>query len=145
MAAAERLCAERGAQLTKLRRRVLEILLESHRPMGAYAVLDRLRAEGLGSQPPTVYRALDFLIQQGLAHKIMKLNAFAACSRPEERHAPQFLICTGCDRISELADPEVAAAVRRAAEAAGFSTRHASLELSGLCPDCAEPKREGRK
>lgn len=136
LSSAEKLCAKRGAQLTPIRRRVLEILLESHRPIGAYALLDRLREEGVGSQPPTVYRALDFLISQGLVHKIMKINAFAACCRPEERHAPQFLICTGCERIDEMHDPAVTEALDRAAAQAGFSAKDAALELSGLCPDC---------
>lgn len=138
---AEAVCAERGAKLTKLRRRVLELLWESHRPIGAYALLDRLRAEGLGSQPPTIYRALDFLIEHGLAHKILKINAFTACSCPGEHHAPQFLICTSCDRIRELADPAVADALQRAAAEAGFAASEASLELTGLCPNCAS-KRE---
>ena len=138
LAEAERVCAERGAQFTPIRRRVFELLLESHRPVGAYALLDRLRQEKRGSQPPTVYRALDFLMEQGLVHKIMKINAFTACCRPGERHAPQFLICTGCDRISEMSDPKVAEALERAAAEAGFAARHAALELSGLCPGCAK-------
>lgn len=141
MAAAERVCAARGAQFTPLRRRVLEILLESHRPMGAYAVLDRLRSEGLGSQPPTVYRALDFLMEHGLAHKVRKLNAFAACCSPERRQAPQFLICTRCQAIGEIDDPRVTEAVRLVAEAAGFATEETSLELSGVCRVCAETER----
>lgn len=143
LAAAETLCRDRGAQFTRLRRRVLEILWEQHRPIGAYALLDRLRAEGLGSQPPTVYRALDFLIEHGLAHKVMKMNAFAACSRPGENHAPQFLICTGCDRISELSDPAVDEALSRAAAQAGFSPAESALELSGLCPSCADKPAGG--
>ena len=94
--AAEEACAEQGLQLTPQRRRVLEILLEEHRAMGAYELLDVLRTEGIGAQPPTVYRALDFLVSNGFAHKIERLNAFVACAHPGERHAPAFLICSDC-------------------------------------------------
>ncbi len=82
LAAAEALCASRGVQFTPVRRRVLEILLESHGAMGAYEVLARLDAEGLGKQPPVAYRALSFLVEQGFAHRIEKLNAFVACMHP---------------------------------------------------------------
>lgn len=141
---AAKLCAERGAQFTPARRRVLEILLEEHRPVGAYAVLEKLREDGRNAQPPTVYRALDFLIEHGLAHKVLKLNAFTACCRPGEQHAPQFLICTRCDRISELADPGVTDAVAKAASAAGFAAAETALELSGVCPDCADASSDSQ-
>lgn len=138
LAAAEEVCRANNARLTPGRRRVLELLLESHRPMGAYALMDRLRDEGVRAQPPTVYRALDFLLEQGLAHKIERLNAFAACVHPGERHAPQFLICTGCDAVGEIADHDLSEAVDHAAEAAGFRAESAALELLGRCPNCRE-------
>ena len=99
--AAEQRCRDKGLQLTPVRRRVLELLAEGHRAMGAYEVLDLLRAEGFGSQPPVAYRALDFLVSNGLAHKIERLNAFIACALPGSRHAPVFLICTGCGTVAE--------------------------------------------
>ena len=82
-----------GVRLTPVRRRVLEILLEGHRAMGAYDVLARLAEEGFGNQPPVAYRALEFLEEHGFAHRIRRLNAFAACLHPATDHAPVFLIC----------------------------------------------------
>ncbi|AMY67832.1 zinc ABC transporter ATP-binding protein ZnuC [Frigidibacter mobilis] len=101
MARAEAVAAARGARLTPVRRRVLEILLEAHRAMGAYEVLDRLAAEGFGNQPPVAYRALEFLVEHGLAHRVRRLNAFAACMHPGQDHSPVFLICRSCDAVAE--------------------------------------------
>ncbi|MEL6318021.1 MAG: Fur family transcriptional regulator [Pseudomonadota bacterium] len=143
MAAAERICARAGARLTPVRRRVLELLWEAHRPVAAYGLLDRLREEGLGSQPPTIYRALDFLASHGLVHKVASLNAFIGCARPETQHAPQFLICWKCKDVAEMADPNVAAAVAKAIDATGFRPRAARLEVEGLCPNCAAEAPDG--
>jgi Fur family zinc uptake transcriptional regulator len=82
----DRRCAAEGLRLTPVRRKALELLLKEHRALGAYAILDRLRAAGFGSQPPVAYRALDFLTQHGFAHKIERLNAFIACAHPGESH-----------------------------------------------------------
>ncbi len=137
VAAVERQCAERQLKFTKARRRVLEILLEQHRGMGAYEILDRLRAEGLNAQPPVAYRALDFLVGNGFAHRIERLNAFIACSHLEDRHTPAFLICRACDRVVEAeADPR-AGELGRAAQAAGFVIERTVREAEGLCPACA--------
>ncbi|OIP83791.1 MAG: Fur family transcriptional regulator, partial [Rhodobacterales bacterium CG2_30_65_12] len=93
LARAEENCVAEGARLTPVRRRALEILLETHSAMGAYDVLERLAAEGFGHQPPVAYRALDFLVEHGLAHRIQRLNAFTACTHPGgHSHAPVFLI-----------------------------------------------------
>jgi Fur family zinc uptake transcriptional regulator len=135
---ADALAAERNLRLTPVRRRVLEILLESHRAMGAYEVLDRLSAEGFGNQPPVAYRALDFLVEQGLAHRVARLNAFAACMHPGESHAPVFLICRACGRVAEAEAASAAAAVAAAATAQGFAVERLTVEALGLCPACAE-------
>lgn len=140
LARAERLCAETGVRFTPVRRRVLELLLEHHRAMGAYEVLERLAAEGFGHQPPVAYRALDFLTDQGLAHRIRRLNAFAACSHPGEAHAPVFLICEKCHAVAETPGAAVRRALDGAAGEAGFTVAGATLEAYGLCPSC----REGR-
>ena len=113
--AAERLCETHKLRLTPVRRRVLEVLLEHHRAMGAYDVLERLRAEGFGSQPPVAYRALDFWVEAGMVHKIQKLNAFIACTHPEGGHAPVFLICRGCETVAEGTVDPGDSAVERAA------------------------------
>ena len=133
---AERHCAERGVQFTTIRRRVLQILLSEHRAMGAYDILEILRSEGLGAQPPVAYRALDFLVTQGLAHRIERLNAFVACMHAGQTHAPAFLICRVCKRVVEAeADPR-AGQLGRAAADAGFVIEGTVREAVGLCPGC---------
>ncbi|MBS0123082.1 Fur family transcriptional regulator [Thetidibacter halocola] len=136
----EQACAEEGLQLTPVRRRTLELLLAEHRAMGAYEVLDRLRDEGLGSQPPVAYRALDFLTKHGFAHRIERLNAFIACAHPGERHAPCFLICRACNAVAEAPGRPVAEALRAAAAPLGFVTERVAIEAEGLCPACAVGK-----
>ncbi len=140
LAQADRICAETGARLTPVRRRVLEILLENHRAVGAYELLDRLAAEGFGHQPPVAYRALDFLSGHGLAHRIRRLNAFAACTHPGEAHAPVFLICEACHHVAETAGAGVRGALDEAAGAAGFSVAGATLEAYGLCAACRKDR-----
>jgi Fur family zinc uptake transcriptional regulator len=136
LARAEQIAAERGVRLTPVRRRALEILLEAHRAMGAYEVLDRLAADGFGNQPPVAYRALDFLVEHGLAHRIRRLNAFAACTRPGEAHSPAFFICTGCNTVAEAPGAAIRAAMDEAAAALGFAVARTSIEAVGTCPAC---------
>lgn len=136
LAHAEAMAAETGARLTPVRRRTLEILLEEHRAMGAYEVLEHLAASGFGGQPPVAYRALEFLVEHGLAHRIQRLNAFAACAHPGTRHAPVFFICEGCDGVAEAPGDDVRAEVERAADRLGFAVRRAGVEAVGLCPTC---------
>ncbi|MCL4187510.1 MAG: transcriptional repressor [Rhodobacteraceae bacterium] len=136
LAQAEALCAAQGARLTPVRRRTLEILLEAHRALGAYEVLERLRSDGFGGQPPVAYRALEFLEAMGLVHRIRRLNAFAACMRPGEAHQALFLICRRCEALAEAPGGRVRAAVEAAAAETGFAVERASLEATGLCPAC---------
>ncbi len=138
LGAVEEECAARKLQLTPVRRRTLELLLSEHRAMGAYDVLEHLRAEGLGSQPPVAYRALDFLVSHGFAHRIERLNAFVACAHPGQRHAPCFLICRGCSAVAEAAGRPAMRALRAAASGVGFAVERAVIEAEGLCPTCAE-------
>lgn len=136
MARAVALAEMQGAKLTPVRRRVLEILLEEHRALGAYDVLQRLAAEGFGNQPPVAYRALDFLVENGLAHRIRRLNAFAACMHPGEAHAPAFLICRACNQVAEAPAAPVRAALDAAAADLGFTIERSNIEALGLCPAC---------
>ena len=138
LARAEAVSAAAGARLTPVRRRTLEILLHSHRALGAYEVLERLAEEGFGNQPPVAYRALEFLVDQGFAHRIRRLNAFTACMHPGEAHAPAFLICRGCEQVAEAETPELRAALRELAGASGFRIERATVELLGLCRRCTE-------
>jgi Fur family zinc uptake transcriptional regulator len=126
MALAEAQMLESGVRMTPVRRRTLQILLETHRAMGAYDVLERLSAEGYGNQPPVAYRALEFLEEQGLAHRIRRLNAFTACMHPGEPHAPIFLICRACQAVAEAPGAAV-----------GMALTGATVEALGLCPGCA--------
>ncbi len=136
VAAVDRRCGEAGLQLTPVRRRVLEILLERHRALGAYEILETLREDGFGSQPPVAYRALDFLTKHGFAHRIERLNAFVACTHPGQNHAPAFLICRKCDAIAEARSDASEGALGRAAEEAGFTMERAVVEIEGVCPNC---------
>jgi len=138
--AAEAFCAREKLQFTKTRRRVLEILLSQHKALGAYEILDQLAAEGQNAQPPVAYRALDFLVSNGFAHKVEKLNAYIACSHPGAEHAPAFMICRGCNAVLEACLDTASRAPKGmfggAAQAAGFRIETAVIEASGLCPAC---------
>lgn len=132
-------CARRGAQLTELRRQVLRLILEADGPQTAYQLLDRLRATREGAVPPTVYRALDFLMAQRLVHKVERLNAFIACAESDHLHAAQFLICGSCGRVAEIEDREAADALEHAAERQGFHPRNTVVEIEGTCAACFDP------
>jgi Fur family zinc uptake transcriptional regulator len=138
LAAARELCAKRGERFTELRGRVLELVWDSHRPIGAYAILERLKADGRSAAPPTVYRTLDFLMAAGLVHRIESLNAYVGCAHPGERHASQFLICKTCGTSLELDEPAVGSALAQAASARGFRVDTRVVELSGICASCAQ-------
>ena len=138
LSAAERHCARRGARLTELRRRVLELIWRSHEPVGAYALLERLARRRGRVTPPTIYRALDFLIAHGLVHRIASRNAYMGCVRPDRDHVGQFLVCSGCGSAAELDDRRIEHAIRSGAEAAGFSVERPVVELAGRCPQCRE-------
>lgn len=144
LAAAEAVCARRNARLTHLRRRVFEMLWAAHKPTRAYDLLDRLRHEHDGAAPPTVYRALDFLLEHGLIHKLESLNAYIGCVQPDAPHRGQFLICDGCQSVAELDDPEIAKRVLTKARDLGFEVRHQTIEVSGICPDCGDAQNKRR-
>lgn len=135
--AAERVVEQRGLRLTPTRARVLEIVAESHRPVGAYDILQRLSDERGRAAPPTVYRALAFLVEQGLAHRIDSLNAFVACFDPESSHAAGFLICDTCRSVTEMADTSLDAAIQASVTAQGFKPARTVVEISGTCAACA--------
>lgn len=135
--AAEHQCARRGARLTSVRRRVLELVWAGHRPVTAYALLDLLRQDGYSAAPPTVYRALDFLLAQGLVHRIERLDAYIGCDRPQRTHTGTFLLCSGCGLAAEIDDTAVDQAVADAARSHGFSIHRLTVEAEGLCSSCA--------
>ena len=136
VAAAKALCARRGARFTALRQRVFELVWHSHAPTGAYDVLESMRRDGRRAAPPTVYRALDFLVENGLVHRIESLNAYVGCSDPGNAHAGQFLICRACGSSVEMDDGAITAAIAARCGKAGFRLQHLTLEVTGLCPGC---------
>ena len=141
---AEAICEHRGANLTELRRHVLGLILDAASPTGAYDLLDRLRQTRRGAAPPTVYRTLDFLLDQGLIHRVQRLSAFVACvagctadhGGESHTHPAQFLICSECGRVVEMQDHHVSTVLARAAKDAGFSFGSATIEVEGLCSTC---------
>lgn len=134
-------CARDGAQLTALRRAVLGLILQSEGPATAYQLLDRLKRTHRNAVPPTIYRALDFLLAQGLIHKVERLNAFIPCTEAAHHaHPAQFLICRDCGAVAEMEDEAVAKALQRAAAREGFQPRSITIEIEGTCAACA---REG--
>jgi len=133
---AARLCADQGARLTPVRRAVLALVWRSHAPVGAYDILARLPRGQRPAAPPTVYRALDFLLDHGLVHRIESLNAFVGCAHPGHGHDGQFLICTNCRAASEIDDRSLGDAAARSARRAGFHLRRRTIELQGLCSRC---------
>lgn len=136
LADARTICQQKNARLTPARERVLELIWQSHKPLGAYDVLAKLTSEGHNAAPPTVYRALDFLQQHGLVHRIASLNAFTGCAHAGESHTGMFLICRACSNVLELKDTSVSTAIHDAASAEAFRTETITLEVAGLCPGC---------
>jgi Fur family zinc uptake transcriptional regulator len=137
IAHAEAICAARAERLTPMRRRVLETLLGSHQPLGAYELIDRLAARAQRPAPITIYRALDFLREQGLVHRIESRNAFIACVQDHDSGDPVvFLICEQCGTVGEAASAAVAETIRSASRAAGFTPKTPVIEISGICAHC---------
>ena len=138
MSEAKALCAKRNARLTDRRLQVLEILLQSHQPMGAYEILANMNQaqKKQAVAPPIVYRALDFLLDEGLAHRIESKNAYICCAHPGHRSAAQFLICRGCEKVAELEkhDFELLSDAARV----GFTVDSSVVEIIGHCSDCGK-------
>jgi Fur family zinc uptake transcriptional regulator len=139
LAHAEALCVRRGERLTAMRRHVLEVLSSSHKPLGAYEIIDLVAARGPRPAPITIYRALDFLTSQGLVHRIESRNAFLACINNHASDAPVvFLICDECGAVGEAPSAAVAESLNAAAKSAGFTPKSPVVEIAGICAHCRE-------
>ena len=137
LAHAEALCAKRAQRLTPIRRQVLEVLLGSHKPLGAYEIIERAGGKNARPAPITVYRALNFLRGQGLVHRIESRNAFVACvNNHANGDLVVFLICERCGEVGEAASAAVASELKSAARAAGFTPKAPVIEISGICSHC---------
>lgn len=133
---ADRLCHQRKQRFTELRKQVLALICGSEQPVGAYALLDQMRAAGRSAAPPTVYRALDFLREQGLIHRLATNNTYLACAHPQQQHEAVFLVCKRCGFTRELHTDGVYRAVAARARQAAFKVEHTAVEVTGLCAGC---------
>ena len=139
METARDICLQRGVRLTDSRAQVLALIWQSHRPIGAYTILELIStASAKRVAPPTVYRALDFLLEQGFIHQIKSLNAFLGCPSPADPHHHQsyFLICKHCGNAMEFYDEQISKKIRKQASKVGFTVKAESLEISGVCSAC---------
>jgi Fur family zinc uptake transcriptional regulator len=139
--AAKQHCDVLGLRLTPLRQRVLELVWQSHEPMKAYGILDELKQGHSSSAPPTVYRALDFLQEQGLVHKIESLNAYVGCGDPKEHHSSQFFICHDCGSVAELDDADISGLIQKKASHFGFKIDNEMVEIKGHCQECRDSRK----
>lgn len=133
---ADQLCSKKNQRFTALRKQVLQLLCESEQPIGAYALLDLMRDGGKSVAPPTVYRALDFLLEQGLVHRLASNNTYLACAHPQHEHEAVFLVCKQCGMTQELHTDGIFQVVSKKAKLAQFDVEHASVEVTGLCRQC---------
>jgi len=135
---AEHLCLVRGVQLTPIRHQVLELIWDSHKAVKAYELLDRIRPLQNAAKPATIYRALDFLIEQGLIHRVESLNAFVGCSCSGHQHEQLLLICNNCQEVEERSAPEVMQALSLEIKQADFIVHSKAIEIHGICVKCAQ-------
>ncbi|MCQ8102978.1 transcriptional repressor [Methylomonas sp. SURF-2] len=136
IATAEHLCIDRGVQLTPIRHKILELIWNSHKAIKAYDLLDLIRPINDAAKPATVYRALDFLLEQGLIHRVESLNAFVGCRSSGTQHDQLLLICTACHNVEERSAPQVFLALAEETKTAKFSARRKTIEIHGLCNSC---------
>lgn len=137
LVAAREICESRDTRFTPLRRKVLELVWAGHKPVTAYELLDMLSNAGNKRvAPPTVYRALDFLMEEGFVHRLESLNAFIGCPDPAHKHQGHFLICRDCRTVAEVNDTKLTGRISKAAQAHGYSCETSMLEIMGLCASC---------
>lgn len=135
---AKELCQQNSVRLTPIRESVLRILWQQHRPLGAYQIQDQLsRIAEKPVAPPTVYRAIEFLLEQGLIHRISSLNAYIGCPFTGSNHSNLFMICNNCGNTAEVAQNNINSLLQDTSKRVGFTLQSQSLELFGLCPQCS--------
>ncbi|HHJ34207.1 MAG TPA: transcriptional repressor [Gammaproteobacteria bacterium] len=134
---AEQLCEQRQQRFTALRRRVLTLICQAESPMGAYQLLEFLQGDGRSAAPPTIYRALDFLMAQGLIHRLASNNTYLACAHPQQDHEAVFLVCQHCGQTQEIHTDGITHSVQEKASRYKFKVLHTSVEVAGLCAKCS--------
>lgn len=132
------ICERRNVRLTPIREQVLGLIWQNHKPVGAYDLLEQLTTTHQAAKPPTIYRALDFLQENGLIHKIESQNAFLGCAHVDGQHHGQFLICTACGTAQEIDEKIVSSALKNASQARGFKIQSFVIEIKGLCAACQD-------
>jgi Fur family zinc uptake transcriptional regulator len=132
------MCVVRGVQLTPIRHQVLELIWASHKAVKAYELLDRIKPQMDAAKPATIYRALDFLIEQGLIHRVESLNAFVGCNSSDHQHEQLLLICMNCQEVEERSASEVMQALSKEINQAGFIVHSKAIEIHGVCSECAK-------
>jgi Fur family zinc uptake transcriptional regulator len=137
LSTAEHVCVARGVQLTAIRQQVLALIWESHKAVKAYELLDRIKPLQAAAKPATIYRALDFLIEQGLIHRVESLNAFVGCRCSGQQHEQLLLICKVCEEVEERPAVEVMQTIARELETANFVVHSKAIEIHGICAHCA--------
>lgn len=138
LAKARDFCEQKGARFTPLREKVYQILLDKNRPMGAYELLDILKETEESAKPATVYRALDFLLDFELIHKLESTNSFVACHHFGCSHPVQFLICDSCGDVAEIQSEGIEDKLNDQAKDRGFLISKQTIEAHGLCMDCQQ-------
>lgn len=133
---ATQLCTQRGVQLTDIRKQVLELIWENHHAVKAYDLLERIKPLQTAAKPATIYRALDFLMEQGFIHRVESLNAFIGCCNLQTVHQQLLLICKQCQNVEERAADLVMDALKQELKQAGFTAHHQAIEIQGICADC---------
>lgn len=135
---AEQICSDRSIRLTPIRRRVLELIWQSHKPVKAYDLLNLLSSEDHIEKPPTVYRALDFLLDNHLIHKIESNNAYVGCELDHNENDSKFFVCDQCNEVQEVHEPKLDKSLQEASKKLGFTPNQTSVEIHGICARCAK-------
>lgn len=135
---ADRLCSESSLRLTPIRRKVLELIWQSHKPIKAYDLLAQLSSGEHIEKPPTVYRALDFLLENHLIHKIESSNAYIGCEVDHDVLDSKFFVCDKCDEVKEVCEPKLDKSLLEASKKQGFIPDQTTIEIHGTCARCAK-------
>ena len=133
---AEQICSDNHARLTPIRKAVFELVSKAKIPLSAYELLSQLKQNYPNAQPPTIYRALDFLIDQKLVHKLSTINAYYVCDCPGDKHAVLFLICKLCNHAKEVIEPTLMQQLGQSIQASGYIEQYPVMEVMGTCPKC---------
>ena len=136
MSKAEFICQDKGLRFTEIRKFILRLIWENHKPSKAYDLLDKISKMNYSAEPPTIYRALDFLMDNGFIHKINSLNAYIGCVHPLKHNQCYFIICKNCNHVEECCDESITNSIQKTLSVNRFSHKDITLEISGDCYDC---------